>query len=78
MSARPSAIPKIAGELLLWLALLGIAILTGANVYQRISIIPDWSSDLPGSLIKYFQGTTTAQDIRRFWDSAVLAVTHFW
>ena len=66
---------QLTGEVLLWLALLGIGILTGANVYQRIAIIPDWTSNLPGSLIKYFQGTTQAQDVRRFWDSAVPAAT---
>src|SRR5712691_11247865 len=66
---------QLTGEVLLWLALLGMGILTGASVYQRIAIIPDWSSNLPRSLIKYFQGTTQAQDILRFWNSAVPAVT---
>ncbi len=62
-------------EVVLWCALLGVAVLTGASVYQRVAIIPDWGGDLPSSLTRYFRGTNQARDILRFWQPAVVVMT---
>ncbi len=63
MSAR-----QIAGEVLLYLAIFSLGVIMGAEVYQRISLIPEWGGHLPESLIRYFQGTTAAASIGRFWE----------
>src|ERR1700748_1867653 len=62
------------GEVVLWVTLFGAGIINGAGVYQRISLIPDWGGNLPDSVTKYFQGTTAAHDIGRFWETAVPAL----
>lgn len=54
-------------EALLWIALLFVATIIGAEVYQRISLIPEWGAALPDSLITYFRGTHAAASIGRFW-----------
>jgi hypothetical protein len=76
------SIRKRVGEILLWLALFFVGIIIGAEVYQRISLIPEWGGDLPGSLVRYFQGTTAAASIGRFWanvlpPTALLVVAAF-
>ena len=58
---------KNAGEVFLWGAILLVGVIIGASVYQRISLIPYWGGDLPGSVVTYFQGTTAAASIGRFW-----------
>lgn len=60
------------GEVLLWTALFLVSIILGASVYQRLSLIPEWGGDLPGSLVTYFQGTTAAASMGRFWASPIL------
>jgi hypothetical protein len=57
------------GEALLWIALLFLATIIGAEVYQRISLIPEWGGALPDSVITYFRGTHAAASIGRFWIS---------
>jgi len=57
---------KIA-EALLWIALIFLSTIIGAEVYQRISLIPEWGGSLPDSLITYFRGTHAAASIGRFW-----------
>src|SRR5437879_4753302 len=56
-------------DVLPWAALFFVAIIVGASAFQRIALIPQWSGDLPGSLIRYFQGTQAAPFITRFWSS---------
>jgi len=59
------------GEVSLWVALLLVGIIIGASVYQRISLIPEWGGNLPDSVGTYFQGTTNAAAIGRFWENAL-------
>ena len=59
------------GEASLWVALLLVGIIIGASVYQRISLIPEWGGNLPDSVASYFQGTTNAAAIGRFWENAL-------
>ena len=61
---------KIA-EVLLWMALLFVATIIGAEVYQRISLIPEWGGALPDSVVTYFRGTQAAPAIGRFWISVL-------
>ena len=58
-------------EALLWIALLFVATIIGAEVYQRISLIPEWGAALPDSVITYFRGTHAAASIGRFWISVL-------
>ena len=37
--------------ILLWATLIFVGTMFGASVYQRISLIPEWSRDLPQSAI---------------------------
>ncbi|HYX29675.1 MAG TPA: hypothetical protein VE863_14005 [Pyrinomonadaceae bacterium] len=61
------------GEALLWMGLLFIGTIIGAEVYQRISLIPEWGGALPDSVITYFRGTHAAASIGRFWLSVLPA-----
>ena len=60
-----------AGEVFLWAAILTVGVIVGASVYQRISLIPYWGGDLPGSIVTYFQGTSAAAAIGRFWETVL-------
>src|SRR5689334_19656306 len=51
----------------LWAVLVLVGTMFGASVYQRISIIPEWGGNLPGSAVTYFRGTTNGQAMGRFW-----------
>jgi len=64
---------KIA-EGLLWLAALFMGILVGGSVYQRMSLIPYWAGDLPGSLVRYFHDPAVAQSIGAFWTRILIPV----
>jgi hypothetical protein len=57
------------GDVSLWLALLLLATMLGASVYQRISLIPEWGGSLPQSVVTYFHGTSAGASIDRFWKS---------
>src|SRR5690242_18581547 len=59
------------GEALLWIALLLLGTIIGAEVYQRISLIPQRGAAIPDSLITYFRGTHAAASIGRFWISVL-------
>ena len=50
-------------------ALLLLATMLGASVYQRISLIPEWGGSLPQSVVSYFRGTGAGASIDRFWTS---------
>jgi len=65
------------GEALLWIALLFLGTIIGAEVYQRISLIPEWGGALPDSLITYFRGTHAAASIGSFWISVLPLSTLF-
>ncbi len=47
--------------------LISAAVPLGGTVYQMLVIIPEWSQDLPGSLVRLFQGTSWAEAQGRFW-----------
>lgn len=47
--------------------LIAAAVPLGGTVYQMLVIIPEWSQDLPGSLVRLFQGTSWAEAQARFW-----------
>ncbi len=55
-------------EASLWLALLLVATMWGASVYQRVSLIPDWGGSLPQSVVAYFHGTAAGASVGRFWE----------
>jgi hypothetical protein len=59
------------GESILWLTVLAMGVITGAGLFQRMSLIPAWTRDLPGSVVVYFKGTMAAQDFSRFWATVV-------
>ena len=61
------------GEAILWLTILAMGVITGAGLFQKISLIPAWTRDLPGSVVTYFKGTMMAQDFSRFWGTVVPA-----
>ena len=56
-------------EVALWSALLLLATMLGASVYQRVSLIPEWGGSLPQSVVSYFHGTSAGASIDRFWTS---------
>ena len=58
-------------EIALWLALLLLATMLGASVYQRISLIPEWGGSLPQSVVTYFHGTSAGASIDRFWRNVI-------
>jgi hypothetical protein len=62
---------------LLWIAVVFVGTMFGASVYQRISLIPEWSSDLPHSVTRYFLDTNAGVAMDRFWTvvTAPTAVT---
>jgi putative copper export protein len=62
-------------EIALWLALLLLATMLGASVYQRISLIPEWGGSLPQSVVTYFHGTSAGASIDRFWRSVIPPTT---
>ena len=59
------------GECFLWLTILAMGVITGAGLFQRMSLIPAWTRDLPGSVVAHFKGTMAAQDFSRFWATVV-------
>jgi hypothetical protein len=58
-------------EVVLWVAIVLAGVVFGASVYQRVSLIPEWGGDLPGSVTSYFRGTTAAEASGRFWRGAL-------
>jgi hypothetical protein len=62
---------QVIADFFLYAAILFVGIVNGAEVYQRISIIPEWGGHLPESLIQYFQGTRAAASIGRFWGTCL-------
>jgi hypothetical protein len=59
------------GDVALWFALVFLATMLGASVYQRISLIPEWGGALPQSVVTYFHGTGAGASIDRFWRSVI-------
>jgi hypothetical protein len=59
------------GEPILWLTVLAMGIITGAGLFQKMSLIPAWTRDLPESVVTYFTGTMMARDFARFWGTVV-------
>jgi hypothetical protein len=52
---------------LLWAALVLVGTMFGASVYQRISLIPEWGGDPPGSVLRFFGDPRAGQAIDCFW-----------
>jgi hypothetical protein len=52
---------------LLWSTLVLVGTMFGASVYQRIAVIPEWSGELPQSVVTHFRGTGAGQAMDRFW-----------
>lgn len=59
------------GEIVLWLTVFAMGLITGAGLFQKMSLIPAWTRDLPGSVVTYFNGTMMARDFARFWGTVV-------
>ena len=52
-------------SLMLWIFTIGVIV--GGTVFQMFAIVPEWSGDLPDSLIWFFRGTNWAEAQGRFW-----------
>lgn len=51
--------------LMLWILTIGVII--GGTFFQMQAIVPEWSGELPASLVRFFQGTNWAAAQSRFW-----------
>jgi len=53
------------------LAIMGLAINVGGTFYQMTVIYPEWSGQLPGSLVTFFRGGKWFSAQGRFWQHPV-------
>ena len=58
-------------EILLILAIVGLAINLGGTFYQMVVIYPEWSGQLPESLVTFFGGGRWFAAQGRFWQHPV-------
>jgi hypothetical protein len=52
-------------SLMLWIFAIGVII--GGTIFQMFVIVPEWSGNMPDSLIQFFRGTNWAEAQGRFW-----------
>ena len=60
---------------MLWIFTIGVIV--GGTVFQMFVIVPEWSGDLPDSLIQFFRETNWAAAQGRFWQFQPFYIGYF-
>ncbi len=68
---------ELAAQMVLYIAIILVAISVGGNFYEILVLDPIWSASPPESVQKFFQGTPYARAMQKFWLSKLAKYSLF-